>query len=64
VEVDPRYYRPTEVDLLLGDAAKARAELGWEPQLTMEAMAREMVESDLDAARAEVVSASSQHDED
>jgi GDPmannose 4,6-dehydratase len=51
VEVDPRYYRPTEVDILLGDAEKARQELGWKPDTSMEAMAREMVQSDLEAAR-------------
>ncbi|WP_103029511.1 GDP-mannose 4,6-dehydratase [Salinibacter altiplanensis] len=54
VEVDPRYYRPTEVDILLGDAEKARKELGWTPTTSMEAMAREMVEHDLKDAREEV----------
>ena len=54
VEVDPRYYRPTEVDILLGDAEKARKELGWTPTTTMEEMAREMVESDLETVREEV----------
>jgi GDPmannose 4,6-dehydratase len=51
VEVDPRYYRPTEVDILLGDASKARKELGWTPSTSMEKMAQEMVESDLERAR-------------
>jgi GDPmannose 4,6-dehydratase len=54
VEVDPRYFRPTEVDLLLGDARKAREELGWEPQVTLEAMAEEMVTADLEEAQKEV----------
>ncbi|GAB6045618.1 GDP-mannose 4,6-dehydratase [Caminibacter profundus] len=47
IEVDPKYFRPTEVDLLLGDATKAKEKLGWEPQITLEEMTQEMVESDL-----------------
>jgi GDPmannose 4,6-dehydratase len=47
VEVDPRYYRPTEVDLLLGDASKAREALGWEPRYDLAEMAAEMVRSDI-----------------
>ncbi len=54
VEVDPRYYRPTEVHQLLGEAEKAREELGWAPSTSLEAMAEEMVASDLEAAREEV----------
>ncbi|MDZ4698628.1 MAG: GDP-mannose 4,6-dehydratase [Rhodothermales bacterium] len=54
VEVDPRYYRPTEVDLLLGDPTKAKERLGWEATCTLEDMVREMVDSDLDAARDEL----------
>jgi len=54
VEVDPRYYRPTEVDFLLGDAEKAREELGWTPSTTMEEMTEEMVEADLEAAQEEL----------
>ena len=50
VEVDPRYYRPTEVDLLLGDASKAREALGWTHDYDLEAMTKEMVESDLEDA--------------
>ena len=46
VRIDPRYYRPTEVDSLLGDATRARTELGWEPQCTFEALMQEMTESD------------------
>jgi len=47
IEVDPKYFRPTEVDLLLGDASKAREKLGWKPKITLEEMTKEMVESDL-----------------
>ncbi len=47
VEVDPKYFRPTEVDLLLGDAKKAKEKLGWEAQITLEEMTKEMVENDL-----------------
>jgi GDPmannose 4,6-dehydratase len=47
VRIDRRYFRPTEVDTLLGDATKARAELGWAPQIGFEALVAEMVEADL-----------------
>jgi GDPmannose 4,6-dehydratase len=47
INVDPKYFRPTEVDLLLGDATKAKEKLGWEPEITLEEMTKEMVESDL-----------------
>ena len=47
VEVDPRYFRPTEVDLLLGNPQKAKQKLKWEPEYTLEELVREMVESDL-----------------
>jgi GDPmannose 4,6-dehydratase len=46
VRVDPRYFRPAEVDTLLGDASKARRQLGWTPQVTFSELVREMVESD------------------
>jgi len=46
VKVDPRYYRPTEVDLLLGDPAKARKELGWEPKTKFEDLVKLMVKAD------------------
>jgi GDPmannose 4,6-dehydratase len=42
VEVDPHYYRPTEVDALLGDASKARDKLGWRPQASFDELVREM----------------------
>ena len=51
VRVDPRYYRPAEVETLLGDATRAREHLGWAPKITFEEMVREMVESDLRTAR-------------
>ena len=47
VEIDPRYFRPTEVDELCGDAAKARTVLGWEPRTTFPALVRLMLEADL-----------------
>lgn len=47
VSVDPRYYRPTEVDLLLGDSTKARTKLGWEPKTSFEELVEMMVKSDL-----------------
>ena len=51
VRVDPRYFRPTEVDTLLGDPAKAKEKLGWTPQITVQEMCSEMVQSDLQHAR-------------
>ena len=51
VRVDPHYYRPTEVETLLGDASKARIKLGWTPQISLPALVREMVDADYDAAR-------------
>lgn len=47
VKVDPRYFRPTEVETLLGDASKARRELGWEPKVRFEALVQEMADADL-----------------
>ena len=46
--IDPALYRPAEVDVLLGDAAKARAKLGWTPNIALEQMITEMVDADLD----------------
>jgi GDPmannose 4,6-dehydratase len=51
VQVDPRYFRPAEVETLLGDPAKAKAKLGWVPEITAQQMCAEMVASDLEAAR-------------
>ena len=53
VEVDPRYFRPAEVDLLLGDAGKANRELNWKPKVTFKALAAMMTESDWKIARRE-----------
>lgn len=50
VSVDPRYFRPTEVDTLLGDASKAREKLGWQPKTTFEELVKEMVREDLKTA--------------
>lgn len=47
VRINPRYYRPAEVDLLIGDPAKAKAKLGWEPTTSLEDLCRMMVEADL-----------------
>ena len=48
VEVDPRYFRPTEVDLLIGDPTKAKTKLGWEPEYDLDGLIKEMVLSDLE----------------
>jgi GDPmannose 4,6-dehydratase len=50
VAVDPRYFRPTEVETLLGDPAKAKAKLGWTPKITFDELVAEMVREDLKAA--------------
>jgi len=49
VEVDPKYFRPTEVDLLIGDPSKAKEELGWEPEFKFKELVQLMVQSDLEA---------------
>jgi len=51
VKVDPRYFRPTEVETLLGDPSKAKQKLGWVPEITVQEMCKEMVETDLAQAR-------------
>ena len=51
VRIDPRYFRPTEVETLLGDPSKAKAKLGWVPEITLDQMVAEMVESDLAQAK-------------
>ena len=51
VKVDPRYFRPTEVETLLGDPSKAKKDLGWEPEITAQEMCAEMVASDLAEAK-------------
>jgi GDPmannose 4,6-dehydratase len=51
VEIDPRYFRPTEVDLLIGDPSKAQKRLGWKHEIGLEALIAEMVDSDLEVMR-------------
>jgi GDPmannose 4,6-dehydratase len=51
VAVDPRYFRPTEVETLLGDASKARQKLAWAPQISFEELVSEMVDEDYRAAQ-------------
>ena len=53
VEVDPRYFRPTEVDLLIGDSKKAREKLGWRHKVSFDALVAEMVQADLELVRQE-----------
>ena len=53
VAADPRYFRPTEVESLLGDASKAREKLGWKPKTTFEELVAEMVRDDFKAAERE-----------
>jgi len=55
VAIDPRYFRPAEVDTLLGDPSKARRQLGWEPRISFEELVREMVASDLKEAERDVM---------
>ena len=58
VKIDPKFYRPAEVDYLLGDAGKARKKLGWTPKITFKELARLMTEHDLDLAQREAHAAS------
>ena len=53
VAVDPNYFRPTEVDLLIGDATKAKEKLGWQPKYTLHGMVKEMVEADVQTFKQE-----------
>ncbi|MGE3880456.1 MAG: GDP-mannose 4,6-dehydratase [Planctomycetota bacterium] len=53
VKIDPRYFRPAEVDLLLGDPAKAKQKLGWQPRVDFDGLVRMMVDTDLESARRE-----------
>ncbi|BDQ38067.1 GDP-mannose 4,6-dehydratase [Pseudodesulfovibrio nedwellii] len=55
IRIDPRYYRPTEVDFLAGEATKAKERLGWEPKISFKDMVAEMVESDLEQAKLEAL---------
>ena len=54
VEVDPKYYRPTEVDLLIGDATKAKEKLGWEPKYNLDQLISEMVNSDYNKTKSKI----------
>jgi GDPmannose 4,6-dehydratase len=54
VRVDPKYYRPTEVDILLGDCSKAKKELGWEKKVDFQHLVEEMVDSDLKSAESDL----------
>jgi len=57
VRIDPRYFRPTEVDTLLGDASKARSRLGWKAEISFESLVQDMVQSDLEIARRDAMMA-------
>jgi GDPmannose 4,6-dehydratase len=54
VEVDPKYYRPTEVELLIGNPAKAQRELGWKHEYDLEALVKDMVQSDLEQCKKDI----------
>jgi GDPmannose 4,6-dehydratase len=55
IEIDQRYFRPAEVDLLLGDCSKAKEKLGWSASTSLEELARLMVDNDLSLAREEAI---------
>lgn len=55
MRIDPRYFRPTEVETLLGDATKARSRLGWKPEIEFDALVTEMIAEDLEIARRDSV---------
>ena len=61
VQIDPRYYRPTEVDCLLGDSSKARKKLGWKPTVSFKELVKLMVDHDLELARQERMLADAGH---
>jgi GDPmannose 4,6-dehydratase len=56
IEIDPRYFRPTEVETLLGDASKAKQKLGWVPKISFQELVKEMALSDLKLAEQQVLS--------
>jgi GDPmannose 4,6-dehydratase len=62
VEIDPRYFRPAEVDLLLGDPSKAKAKLGWQPRVSIDELAKMMVDYDLELAKRERTLIDAGHD--
>ena len=51
IKVDPRYFRPTEVETLLGDASKAKEKLNWVPKISFEQLVKEMVDKDLELSK-------------
>jgi GDPmannose 4,6-dehydratase len=57
VEIDPRYFRPAEVDLLLGDASKAQQKLGWRPRVGFAELVRMMVDADVDLVKTHIYGA-------
>jgi GDPmannose 4,6-dehydratase len=61
VAVDPRYYRPTEVDVLRGDASKARQKLNWQPKIRFRELVRMMVGADLESESAMLPAAAARH---
>ncbi|MEA2755716.1 MAG: GDPmannose 4,6-dehydratase, partial [Aliidongia sp.] len=61
VRIDPRYFRPTEVDHLQGDSSKARSQLGWRPTVSFTVLVRMMVEADHELAKQERVLADAGH---
>jgi GDPmannose 4,6-dehydratase len=63
VEIDPRYFRPAEVDLLLGDSSKARKAFGWEPRTSFKQLVRMMVDGDMALAKREAMHASASGDQ-
>jgi GDPmannose 4,6-dehydratase len=62
VEIDPRYFRPAEVDILLGSSAKARKTLGWRPRCSFDELVARMVDADLELARQEQVLLAAGHE--
>ena len=62
VEIDPRYFRPAEVDWLLGDASKVRQKLGWEPKVTFAELVKLMTDHDLELAKQEAEAREMKHD--
>ena len=54
IEIDPQYFRPTEVDLLLGDYSKARKILGWEPKVKFKELVRLMIEKDMEIVKKQI----------
>jgi GDPmannose 4,6-dehydratase len=62
VEIDSRYFRPAEVDLLLGSSQKARKKMGWQPRVSFDELVAMMVDADLELARKEQVLLAAGHD--